>query len=219
MKSRGQPLKILDVGCGNGKIAHALFDFFEGQAAVSGLDSTRYEEWADAPAEITFYECSCFDVEALFSEGEFDVICSNGVIHHLIFPTIRETIRMQNEYLQIVRRLLKPDGLFLVLECTLESYVGSYSTYVHSYMTRISFAPLVSLMRKIGAKSAGVGTFFRSLKKLREYFQSNGFQILSEGSAAGVYRFPGWKGKLASIVLLCREHQLDVSFVMTPQSL
>lgn len=216
LKSQGRSLKILDIGCGNGSIASALFEYFEGQAAVVGVDSTRYETWETAPAGVTFYECSCFDMDDLFPEEEFDVICSNCLIHHLIFPTFRETLKMQDEYLQIVKRLLKSDGLFLVQEATLESYVGNYSTYVHSYLTRISFPPLVSVMRKIGARSAGVGTFFRSLKKLREYFQSNGFQILSEIPATDIYRFPGLKAKLASIVLLCREHQVNVSFVMTP---
>ena len=60
-KMRAGHLEFLDIGCGNGGVAIALYDYFDGKASVVGVDSTGYEAWTGAPEGVSFHKISCFD--------------------------------------------------------------------------------------------------------------------------------------------------------------
>lgn len=211
----GNKVRILDVGCGNGYFAAAMHDYFEGNAEVYGIDIVEYEAFENVKNKVQFRQTSAFDVEKSFESGFFDIVFCSAVIHHLICDTIKTTIKMQDNFIRSVNNILKKDGYLLVIEYTLESYIGRASTYIHSFLTSIRNPVIAKLIRKVGGKSAGVGTFFRSQAALKEYFNRGGFMIQKENPALGVYRFEnGIKDRLGSIVLLCKEHRCNISFVL-----
>lgn len=211
----GNKVRILDVGCGNGYFAAAMYDYFEGNAEVYGIDTVEYEAFKNVKNKVQFRQISAFDIEKSFGSEFFDIVFCSAVIHHLICDTIKTTIKMQDNFIRSVYNILKKDGCLLVIEYTLESYIGEASTYIHFFLTTIRNSVIAKLIRKVGGRSAGVGTFFRSQAALKKYFNRGGFMVQKEKSALEVYKFEnGIKGRLGSIVLLCKEHRCNISFVL-----
>jgi ubiquinone/menaquinone biosynthesis C-methylase UbiE len=99
--------KVLEVGCGAGFDA---FEFCRAGASYTGIDITP-ENVDRTRRHLGFYELVGdireADAENLpFPDGSFDVVYSNGVLHHT--PDIGRAFRE-------ARRVLGPDGEFLVL--------------------------------------------------------------------------------------------------------
>lgn len=93
--------RLLDVGCGHGRVARLLRDRV-GQ--VVAIDVERSAEWLDE-AGLTF---AVADAERLpFSDGEFDVLHSKDSLHHMNDP--RAALA---EY----RRVLAQGGIALIVE-------------------------------------------------------------------------------------------------------
>jgi SAM-dependent methyltransferase len=90
--------RVLDVGCGNGFIAHHLAAMLG--TRVTGLDIRRT---ADAPIEYLCYDGAHFPVAA----GSYDAVLLCYVLHHA---------QDQRAFLAEVRRALRPGGLAVVYE-------------------------------------------------------------------------------------------------------
>lgn len=100
--------KCLDGGCGTGRFAIAMAQL--GAARSIGIDiGTRSLEFADRQKErlglsnVSFMEMSADNLE--FEDGYFDVVISNGVLHH-----IERTEKGLSEHV----RVLRPGGLFWI---------------------------------------------------------------------------------------------------------
>lgn len=92
---------LLDVGCGNGRVARLLL---ERVAEVQAIDVEESPEWRNA-AGITFQVA---DGERLpFDDESFDLVHSKDSLHHMTDPE-----RALAEY----RRVLRPGGLALIVE-------------------------------------------------------------------------------------------------------
>lgn len=209
-----EKVKILDIGCGNCKLLNELIGLFGDKAEYVGIDTVYYDNWTDLDPRIKVSLTSAFDIGKVFMPKEFDIVICSAVIHHLIVSGYKRTIKKQMDFMDNVKTILKPRGLFLVSEYSLESFIGNSSSYIHFFLTNIKNPFIARLLRFIGAKSAGVGTFFRSTAKLKEFFEDRGFVIEKEYPPISIYRFKGLKAKMASIILLCKEHRREMGFVL-----
>jgi 2-polyprenyl-3-methyl-5-hydroxy-6-metoxy-1,4-benzoquinol methylase len=104
-------LSILDIGCGHGKLSLSLLG--KGAAYVAGIDiSEPYVSEAAAAAHTLGYSPDRFDFSVMdahrlvFSEGQFDLVVGNGILHHLDLPVC----------LREIERVLKPGGFALFVE-------------------------------------------------------------------------------------------------------
>lgn len=145
-----RPAKVLELGCGAGR--NAIYLAKKG-CSVDGVDlSNQALKWAKERAEkenvnIHFI---CQDIfELPLQENSYDFIYDSGCFHHLA-PHRRIS------YLQLVDKLLKPNGYFAV--CTFEEngpYGGSSLTDEEVYIKH--------------SLDGGLGY---TAHKLREIFQS-----------------------------------------------
>jgi ubiquinone/menaquinone biosynthesis C-methylase UbiE len=106
-------LRILDVGCGNGFIAHHL-------SAMMGVPVEGIDTSTTTQAPIHFRP---FQGEGLpFSDGEFDVVLFCYVLHHA---------RDAGALLGEARRVLRPTGRIVVYEDTPRSWVDRFFCWRH----------------------------------------------------------------------------------------
>ncbi|WP_332650031.1 class I SAM-dependent methyltransferase [Lysinibacillus sp. 54212] len=145
-----RPTKVLELGCGAGR--NAIYLAKKG-CSVDGVDlSEQALQWAKERAEkesvnIHFICQDIFDLP--LQENSYGLIYDSGCFHHLA-PHRRIS------YLQLVEKLLKPNGYFAI--CTFEEngpYGGSSITDEEVYIKR--------------SLDGGLGY---TAHKLREIFQS-----------------------------------------------
>ncbi|MCC6144187.1 MAG: cyclopropane fatty acyl phospholipid synthase [Candidatus Hydrogenedentes bacterium] len=97
-------MRVLDIGCGWGSFAR----FAAERYGVEVLGVTVAREQADRGAEL----CAGLPVELRLQDyrdvdGEFDRVVSLGMFEHVGYKNYRR-------YMQCVRRVLKPEGMFLL---------------------------------------------------------------------------------------------------------
>ncbi|MFA6135557.1 MAG: class I SAM-dependent methyltransferase [Phycisphaerae bacterium] len=100
------PFRLLDIGCGLGKVARCAKDMFL-DASVYGLDisSKAIEKARSFRSDIDYRVCGELDLP--FDEGFFDYAACRMSIHH--YPRILDHLRE-------VRRVLKPGGIYLIMD-------------------------------------------------------------------------------------------------------
>ncbi|MEK7524139.1 MAG: class I SAM-dependent methyltransferase [Patescibacteria group bacterium] len=100
-----QPIHLLDIGCGNGRVANFLKDE---PVHYMGLDNSR-ALLKIAKQKSPQAKFKLGDILKLpFPAQKFDVVWSIAVLHHL------PTEKLQLQSLQEVRRVLKKDGMFML---------------------------------------------------------------------------------------------------------
>lgn len=106
-------MRVLDLGCGTGKLLFALCERSHAQARFYGCDySADQLKFAEGrkprfAQEITFIHASMDDLD--FPDAHFDIIMSSMALH-AVNPGIRQKAICE------VARMLKDDGLFLLIE-------------------------------------------------------------------------------------------------------
>jgi len=108
--------RVLDIGCGWGGAAQFMAECYG--ATVTGVTVSRNQQQAAQR------RCAGLPVEILFQDyrsmmGNFDAIYSLGMFEHV-------GVRNYRTYLEKVRELLRPDGLFLLH--TIGSNLSSVTT-------------------------------------------------------------------------------------------
>jgi len=105
LERRGaNPAKILDFGCGNGTAAPFVLSTFPG-AEYAGVDVSE-----ECLAVARKSHGSCFRHLGEYApEGEYDLVFTNGVFHHIPGPE-------QPGALDYIARALKPGGYFALWE-------------------------------------------------------------------------------------------------------
>jgi ubiquinone/menaquinone biosynthesis C-methylase UbiE len=104
---------VLDAGCGTGSLAILAKRAVGDTGRVSGIDlAPRMIRKAEEKAarhrlDIDFRQASI--TELPFADGEFDVVMSSLVFHHLPVPTKREGLRE-------IRRVMKKSGRFFLAD-------------------------------------------------------------------------------------------------------
>jgi SAM-dependent methyltransferase len=149
-KQRG---RILDVGCAGGYFLDRYFRSVKWEKF--GVEPSRYALERMARRGIQAYEGDLLSVQ--LPSQWFDVITAAGVL-----PYFREPARE----LQIIRRALKPDGLFVV-----ELPLGATQIWRHT----------TALGKLTGGGSRSVFNsphlYFYDLKSIRYLLRDNGFEV------------------------------------------
>lgn len=123
--------RLVDVGCGDGRVARLLR---ERVAEVVAVDVVESAAWSDEPG-LTFM---MGDGEHLpFDDAIFDVVHSKDSLHHMEHP---------EDAVQEYRRVLKPEGTALIVEAN--RYNPAFYPHMtialgHQHFTRRQFRELV----------------------------------------------------------------------------
>jgi SAM-dependent methyltransferase len=168
--SNKDDLKILDIGGGGGVTSSLIYDFFRGKANITLLDNTEYDTWGELSDKITFLKASIFDADCRFINKKYDIIFINLVLHHLVDGNYKSSRNLQRQALEQAKGLLSENGVICVTEDIANSYMSDFSTWMIFKLTSMSTPLIAKVLRKLDAKSSGVGVCFLSDKTWRKTF-------------------------------------------------
>ena len=169
-----EPLKVADLGCGNGSLSHAIAT--RGHE-VTGLDSSvsAIDQARQAYPSCRFFRASIDDLPSEIELASFDLVVSLETIEHLIDP---------RALLRATRRLLHPGGRLIL------------STPYHGYLKNLALAATGKMDDHFTALWDGGHVKFFSVRTLTALVQSEGFSEIE-------FRFAGrvpwlWKSMICS---------------------
>ncbi len=149
------PIRIFEVGCGNGFLAHRLMQM---GYDVKGIDSSKsgIEQARRNYAGLQVFEGSVYD-DLSASYGQFPVVLSIEVIEHCYDP---------RKFMRGIYELLEPGG------------IGIISTPYHGYLKNLALAITGKLESHFTVLWDGGHIKFFSIKTLSELIRETGFDIL-----------------------------------------
>ncbi len=115
--AKGQPIRVLDVGCGNGRFAHYLSDQglavdYLGVDASSALLDLARSQTGELFGGSTTYQCRDLAdpdwLVGLTDGGAYDVVACFATFHHLPGYDLRQRV------LADLARLTAPDGIIAI---------------------------------------------------------------------------------------------------------
>jgi SAM-dependent methyltransferase len=176
--------RVLEVGCGTGQLTNFLGMRWDRQVFGSDmcLNSLRLAKAFRDKTEIrstTFVQMNLF--RPAFRESVFDVVISNGVLHHTGDPL---------SGFRSISRLVKPGGLVVI---GLYNKIGRLTTDLRRalfWLSRNRLRKLDAHMRNRNYNEARKRAWFmdqykhpqeskHSYDEVMEWFESNGFEFLS----------------------------------------
>ena len=158
---------VLDVGCGTGSLALAAKAAAGPEGSVRGIDASpemieqARRKAAKAGAEADFRVALIEELP--FGEGEFDLVLSSFMLHHLPDGVKRKGLAE-------VRRVLKPGGRFLAVDFggTSQSVTGHLLSVLGHSHGHASLDALAPAMEAAGFTDVETGvTKYRSVSYLR----------------------------------------------------
>ena len=174
IKKLKEGIKVADIGCGRGKAIVKLAKTFPNskfygydihKESIEGAILNAKNEKLD---NNVFFKISNITNEGL-PEKEYDLITTFDVIHDMAHPY---------DALQIIRKSLKDDGTYLLLEINtkdkLEDNIGPFGTLFYGWS--IMYCMTVSL----GAGGEGLGTAGLPESKVKEYCTRAGFKYIKK---------------------------------------
>lgn len=183
--------RLLDVGCGNGSVPKFLRDEFKDRFSYHGLD---FLENKDTHPEnpIQFWQG---DLNKNFSQDldPYDVVVSCEVIEHVIDT---------DHYIEHIKKLMKPDGIFIVTTPNLASFFNrillamGYQPLHTEVSWKNPYIGRESLYKIVGQDKAPAAGHLRlftqyALKKFLEY---HGFEVIVQ---KGFTPYEGLMGTLS----------------------
>jgi len=170
LKSPG-PLKILDIGCGNGWTAGHLASLGHNMTAMdASSDGIRLA--ADAFPSVTFHLRSIYDPMDDFASA-FDIVLATEVIEHLYSPS---------RLVQQARLVLRPGGHLIL------------STPYHGYLKNLAICLANGWDRHHTTDWEGGHIKFFSKATLRHLLESNGMKNITFFGAGRAPLF--WKSMI-----------------------
>lgn len=166
---RLKPQKILDLGCGNGKLCSLLAE--KTDADIVGMDPDRsgIEIAQNAYPDIRFHDFGVGDDPSALVDivgNDFDLVVSTEVVEHLYSP---------QHLPQYAYQLLKENGKLIV------------TTPYHGYLKNLALAVTGKMGKHHAPLWEGGHIKFWDRKSLEQLMQENGFTPIS---FQGVGRLP-----------------------------
>jgi 2-polyprenyl-3-methyl-5-hydroxy-6-metoxy-1,4-benzoquinol methylase len=176
-KNPTQPLKLLDLGCGNGSFSSFLanqgFVVTGIEASASGVAQAQ-----QAYPNCRFRQGSIYDLDLTDLRQSFDIVLSAEVIEHLLYP---------KELVRVAKQCLRPGGTLVL------------TTPYHGYLKNLTLALTGKLDSHFTALWDGGHIKFFSVPTLRQLVLNEGF-INPQFEFAG--RFPYlWKSMICAATL------------------
>jgi SAM-dependent methyltransferase len=173
-------LQILDVGCGAGMFLDLFLERYP-NAIATGIDLSPEMLRLNTPSS----RKTTFVGDALSlpsSVGDFDVICIDTVMHHLISADgYQDTIQRISLFLQSLQRLLRPGGVVLVREIFHE-YMGfkSFGSRAIYEISTLKVPEMIaSVIKRAGIQTANAGVCFLTRPQWQKVFAGAGFLVSS----------------------------------------
>lgn len=172
---QGGPKRILDLGCGSGKLTNALREMGH---EVIGIDNSRSGiDAAKRHFPETEFRCeNVYEISSAEELGEFDLVIAIEVIEHLYYP---------RKLIQSARRFVRPGGTVVV------------STPYYGYLKNLLIALTGRMDRHFTALWDGGHIKLFSVKTLTELLKTEGAKDIH-------FMFGGreipflWQGMIAS---------------------
>ena len=155
------PARILDIGCGNGKLCSLLARQTDSYVVGIDRDEVGIELAREAYPSIAFYQKSLDSdpLELLDSVGEkFDLVVSTEVIEHLYSPS--QMVRFASE-------VLNPSGKILV------------TTPYHGYLKNLCLSLANKWDRHLNPLWEGGHIKFWSKRTITQLFEEGNFELCS----------------------------------------
>jgi 2-polyprenyl-3-methyl-5-hydroxy-6-metoxy-1,4-benzoquinol methylase len=171
-------IRILDLGCGNGSLTHAIAR--QGYEVVGIDESTTGIAIArQSFPECNFIQSSIYNLPYDILENSFDVVLAVEVIEHLFYP---------KELIRAARRCIKPDGHLVI------------TTPYHGYLKNLALAMTGKMDQHFTSLWDGGHIKFFSVSTMRALLEGEKFTDVS-------FRFSGrlpylWKSMICSCSLV-----------------
>jgi ubiquinone/menaquinone biosynthesis C-methylase UbiE len=193
----------LDIGGGGGYFALSLRRYFPNRdCEIFVVDTTQYETWEKHAGQVTFVRDSAENLSELFTKETFDLVFANRVFHHFVKGSWKKSFEGMADIMKQVSYVLKKDGLFCITDHFFTGRLHHTSTSKIIYtLTSITFAPIATLFKKLGATTAGVGVCFLSKTMWFHLFSQADFIV--EDLKESPYRKLKW---LQRYFLLVKKH-------------
>ena len=174
---------VLDIGCGTG----IGLDFLaESAEVVVGTDyseeTVEYARKGNDNVNLTFEVMDCKDLK--FDDGKFDLVTSFNLIEH---------IHGQEKFIQEVKRVLKPNGIFICSTPNTKVF-NPGGQYYHFHVHEFTFSELKTLLEK----------YFNEVKIFGQLYNSAEASILFHPLNRYLYRLKELSGPLKSLFPLMR---------------
>ena len=176
-----RPVRVLDIGGGNGVFADKLLEAFP-HASVTVLDNAEVLLDQNKPnPRKRLLLSSVEDVSQQLNGELYDLITINWVLHHLVQDGYQPTADGVTETLVTLQENLAPNGMLSIFENLYDgALVDGLPSKAIFHLTSLQIAALAPLFRRLGANTAGVGVCFRSDKQWKQIFDASGLSLESE---------------------------------------
>lgn len=165
---------FLDIGGGNGQFADRVLSRYpKARGAVLDNSELLLSKNTPHPAKTVILK-SAGELSQL--SGEYDMVCCNWVLHHLVDSTYSSSRQQQFTALTQMKRLLSKRGRISIFE---NNYTGWITD---NFPGRIIYSltsskPIAQLAKRLGANTAGVGVCFLSKDAWTETLGRAGLSI------------------------------------------
>jgi ubiquinone/menaquinone biosynthesis C-methylase UbiE len=190
------PKTILDIGGGNGKFMDSMLNGLpEAEGYVVDVSRSLLAKNCPHPRK-HLIQGSLEHLPELVSGRSFDVITINWVLHHLVGPDYRQSIRNTEQALVLATRVLSRSGLILVAENQFDGFGGiNAPSHIIYAITHVANRPFVHLARRY-FNTAGVGVCFQSKRGWLNLFERCGLRVEHH------YEREPWRFSLSKQLLL-----------------
>jgi 2-polyprenyl-3-methyl-5-hydroxy-6-metoxy-1,4-benzoquinol methylase len=166
-------IRVLDVGCGRGRILHRLAELYP-HSQFTGMDLSldaivyaRTEAAHRSLQNIEFMTVDLSDFDAAAETERFDFITTFDAVHDQARPL---------NVLKGIHRALKPDGVYLMQDIKGSSHIHNNITHpIGTFLYTVSCMHCMTVSLAQGGE--GLGAMWGE-EKTREYLQRAGFRSI-----------------------------------------
>jgi ubiquinone/menaquinone biosynthesis C-methylase UbiE len=174
-----QGIRVLDVGCGSGRIVNRLAELFP-KSRFTGLDlsplaigNARSEASAKGLQNVEFHVRDVSDFHETAEPEAYDLVATFDAIHDQARPL---------EVLKGIHRTLKTDGVYLMQDIRGSSHV--HNNLEHPIGTFLySVSTMHCMTVSLANDGEGLGTMWGE-EKTREYLEKAGFRSIETNQLA-----------------------------------